>query len=132
MTTFNSDSYPISATPNEISTFLAQPANLREILPQDRIENWTVDGDQCSFKIKGLADIALKLESADVNKVTYVSTSEKPFAFKLIVDLNTQDNGAAISAKFDADVNSFMGMMLKSPLTNFLNSLGEALNRKYS
>lgn len=132
MTTFNSDSYPISATPNEIYTFLAQPANLREILPQDRIENWKVDGDQCSFKIKGLADIALKLESADDYKVTYVSTSEKPFAFKLIVDLNTQDNGAAISAKFDADVNSFMGMMLKSPLTNFLNSLGEALNRKYS
>ncbi len=132
MTTFNSDSYPISATPNEISTFLAQPANLREILPQDRIENWKVDGDQCSFKIKGLADIALKLESADDYKVTYVSTSEKPFAFKLIVDLNTKDDGAAISAKFDADVNSFMGMMLKSPLTNFLNSLGEALNRKYS
>ncbi len=132
MTSFNSDTYSLSTGQKEVSDFLAQPANLHEILPQERIENWKIDGDQCSFKIKGLADIALKLENATDSEVTYVSTSEKPFPFKLIVMLNEAEGGSSISAKFDADVNSFMGMMLKTPLTNFLNSLGKALNRKYS
>ena len=132
MTSFNSESYSLSAHQTDVSAFLSEPSNLYEILPQDRIENWNVNGNQCSFKIKGLADIALKLESATDTQVTYVSTSEKPFSFKLIVLLEESPNGATISAKFDADVNSFMGMMLKTPLTNFLNSLGKALNQKYS
>jgi len=132
VTSFNSDIYSISAKQVEVSQFLSQPANLHEILPQDRIENWRVDGDQCSFKIKGLADIALKLESTSDSQVIYASTSNKPFSFKLIIVLDAKDDGSTISAKFDADVNSFMGMMLKTPLTNFLNSLGESINRKYS
>lgn len=132
MTSFNSETYSLSASQTEVSQFLAEPSNLYEILPQDRIENWTVNGDQCSFKIKGLADIALKLESATNTEVIYASTSEKPFSFKLIVMLDEAASGSSISAKFDADVNSFMGMMLKTPLTNFLNSLGKALNQKYS
>mgnify|MGYP001050815377 CR=1 FL=1 len=132
MTSFNSETYSLSTSRTEVSQFLAEPSNLYEILPQDRIENWNVNGDQCSFKIKGLADIALKLESATNTEVIYASTSEKPFSFKLIVMLDEATSGSSISAKFDADVNSFMGMMLKTPLTNFLNSLGKALNQKYS
>jgi len=132
MTSFNSETYSLSANQAEVSQFLATLANLYDILPQDRIENWNVNGDQCSFKIKGLADISLKLESASENQVIYASTTEKHFSFKLIVMLDDATNGSSISAKFDADVNSFMGMMLKTPLTNFLNSLGKALNRKYS
>ena len=132
MTSFNSETYSLSTSRTEVSQFLAEPSNLYEILPQDRIENWNVNGDQCSFKIKGLADIALKLESATNTEVIYASTSEKPFSFKLIVMLDEATSGSSISAKFDADVNSFMVMMLKTPLTNFLNSLGKALNQKYS
>lgn len=131
MPAFNSDDHTISASPSVISTFLAQPANLKEILPSDRIENWSVEGDACAFKIKGLADIQLKVTSVEENRVIYSSMSEKPFGFKLIISI-TGTETSEVNVSFDADVNSFMAMMLKTPLTNFLNSLAEALKMKYA
>ena len=131
MPAFNSDNYAISASPSVISSFLAKPANLKEILPNDRIENWSVDGDTCAFKIKGLADIQLKVTTIEENRVIYSSTSDKPFQFKLVISITGSDS-SEVNVSFDADVNSFMAMMLKTPLTNFLNSLAQALKMKYA
>lgn len=131
MAAFDSDSHEVATSSETLSSFLSSPENLYEILPQDRVENWKVNGDQCSFKIKGLAEISLQLESSSVNEVIYTSTSDKPFAFKLIIKAQG-DGPSSLSATFDADVNSFMSMMLQTPLTNFLNSLGVALTKKYA
>ena len=131
MTTFESQTHQVATSPVELTSFLSQPSNLLEILPQDRIENWSSEGDTCRFKIKGLADIQLRLESSEDEKVIYVSTSDKPFAFRLIIHV-AGTSQSDLNASFEADVNSFMGMMLKTPLTNFLNALGEALKKKYA
>lgn len=132
MTKFESSHFNISQANNSVAEFLAVPANLHEILPQDRIEDWKSDAGKCSFKIKGLANISLKLVSNEPYRVVYASDSNKPFSFELVINLEpTGDQSCDLSASFDADVNSFMGAMLKSPLTNFLNSLGEALKQKF-
>ncbi|MEZ4721242.1 MAG: hypothetical protein R2813_05125 [Flavobacteriales bacterium] len=132
MTKFESSHFNISMANATVADFLAIPSNLQEILPQDRIEDWKSDKDKCSFKIKGLAHISLKLVSHEPHCVVYASDSDKPFAFELIVNMDETGNQSCdLSASFDADVNSFMGAMLKSPLTNFLNSLGEALKQKF-
>lgn len=129
---FESASYKVATAPQTLSSFLAVPANLYEILPQDRIEGWKSDDTGCSFKIKGLAQISLKLDTADRASVVYVSASEKPFSFFLRIYTQPSDDQTTLNAEFEADVNAMMGMMLKTPLTNFLNSLGEAIQRKYA
>lgn len=130
MQTFQSESHAVNTASSEVSAFIGVPSNLIEILPADRIENWKTTEDGCSFKIKGLAEISLKLESATDEKVVYASASDKPFPFKLSVS-SQGDSPCTVQAAFDADVNSFMSMMLKTPLTNFLDSLGKALTEKY-
>jgi hypothetical protein len=130
---FSSNSFNIEASNESLVAFLSVPSNLLEILPQDRIEDWKTEGETCSFKIKGLSHISLKLLSKSDEQVVYANTSDKPFPFKL--NINAMDAGgakASLNAAFDADVNSFMGMMLKKPLTAFLDSLGEAIEKKYS
>lgn len=132
MAKFESDSYLIKATKATLESFIGNPANLKEILPSDRIENWKETDNGCSFKIKGLADISLHLESKENGNVIYASASEKPFPFKLLVKM--EDSGeeqSELSASFDAEVNAFMATMLKGPLVNFLNSLGNAIKKKY-
>ncbi|MEX2595876.1 MAG: hypothetical protein WEC59_03020 [Salibacteraceae bacterium] len=133
MVTFKSDSYSISATASALAEFLGNPSNLKLILPEDRIENWKEKENGCSFKIKGLAEIHLKVEDSSEEKVVFRSDSDKPFAFKLIVHFAQNDQTSTeLSANFDADVNSFMSMMLKTPLTNFLNALGEAIKKHFA
>ena len=132
MAQFKSDNYTIKSSVSGLKAFLSAPSNLKEILPGDRIENWKETEDSCSFKIKGLAEVFLKLEESSGNEVVYVSTSPKPFPFKLIIELGESGENGSINAYFDAEVNSFMGAMLKTPLVNFLNSLGDALTRRFS
>ena len=131
MAMFQSDSFLISATKDTLERFLSKPSNLKTILPEDRISNWQETDNGCSFKIKGLADIHLKLAEKEVESVIYASASEKPFPFKLVVELKDEGDETSIEAKFDADVNSFMGAMLKTPLVNFLNALGEAIKKRF-
>lgn len=133
MAEFSSNSFDIQTTNQSLIEFLSIPSNLLEILPQDRIEDWKTEGDTCSFKIKGLAHISLKLSSKSDERVVYANTSDKPFHFKLNINAIAAGNEKAkLNASFDADVNSFMSMMLKKPLTAFLDSLGEAIEKKYS
>ena len=131
MTSFESSICSVTADSSIISEYLSQPENLIDILPSDRIEDWKCTGETCSFRIKGLATIKLKLTSASSERVVYDS-EDGPFDFQLIVRIEHSDAGSAVTAYFDADVSSMMAVMLKSPLTNFLNSLGEALEAKFS
>ncbi len=135
MAVFESDKFTINTNSAEVIQFVSVLKNLIEILPQDRIEDWQADDKYCSFKIKGLAHISLELEDRTNSQLVLKSRSDKPFDFKLIISVNQSpenQNSIDLSANFDADVNSFMGAMLKSPLTNFLNHLGEQLKRKYA
>lgn len=135
MAVFNSDTFTINSPRKKIIDFVSIPKNLIDILPKDRVEDWEGNNESCSFKIKGLAHISLGVHEVSEDHVILISKSEKPFAFKLILTLHSNlenDNSSDLSAMFDADVNSFMGAMLKTPLTNFLNHLGEQLKLKYA
>lgn len=132
MAKFTSDSFRVGSDSNAISNFLGNPNNLIEILPADRIEDWQATNSTCSFKIKGLATINLKLSEVSNTEVIYTSNAEKPFAFKLVISLNDDAGGSHLSAYFDADVNAFMGSMLNGPLTKFLNHLGNQIVAKYA
>jgi hypothetical protein len=132
MAIFNSDYFLIRLSKEGLRTYLSDPANLKEILPADRIENWQSEGTSCSFKIKGLAEVSLNLETTALDEVIYISASPKPFPFKLVIQLEEgSESDTKINAYFDADVNSFMGAMLKTPLVNFLNALGVAIKKRY-
>lgn len=132
MAIFNSDHFLIRLSKEGLRTYLSEPANLKEILPADRIENWHADGNSCSFKIKGLAEVSLNLETTAGDEVIYISANPKPFPFKLVIKLEEGvSSDTKIHAYFDADVNAFMGAMLKTPLVNFLNALGAAIKKRY-
>jgi predicted pyridoxine 5'-phosphate oxidase superfamily flavin-nucleotide-binding protein len=130
--TIKSDEYAVKTNAENVLAFVSKPANLIEILPQDRIENWASTEQGCSFKIKGLAHITLAVGEITSNQVVYNSAAEKPFPFKLIITIGQSENGSTIFAEFNPEVNVFMATMLKSPMTNFLNHLGQSIQAKYA
>lgn len=131
MTTFSSDTYTINASPDQIDQFLSNLTHLEHLLPKDRIENVKLTEDRGSFKIKGLAEIDISVEEHSSASVIYKNNLEKPFPFKLEVKMSGEGDSTDCSVHFHADINSFMGMMMKTPLTNFLNSLGKNLNKYF-
>ena len=130
--TIKSDEYAVKTNAENVLAFVSKPANLIQLLPQDQIENWASTEQGCSFKIKGLAHITLAVGEITSNQIVYKSAAEKPFPFKLIFIRGQSLDGSTIIAEFNPEVNAFMATMLKSPMTNFLNHLGQSAQAKYA
>ena len=131
MTNIQSETKRVSYSPLSIYNFVRDFKNFESLLPQDRVENFKVDGDSCSFRIKGMTDLGLKIsDSVEASRINMVSHGKVPFAFKmdvLISEVSTDESDVHI--EFEGDINSFMKMMVEKPLTNFFNMLVDRLSQ---
>jgi len=114
---------------NEIFTFLCDLNNFEQLLPQDKIENWSSTNEECTFRIKGMTDIGLKkVDSTPDSLINLVSHGKVPFNFTLNLHLSAkEDNLTEAYLLFDGDINPFMKMMVEKPLTNFFGMLVDKL-----
>lgn len=128
MAKFIADTLTFNADKKWFADFFSDISNLRLIMP-DEIENWNVEGDQCSFTIKNLG--LLKMEKGFVNpnaEYEYISTAESKVDFTLIFKFQ-KEAAATSSGQFEihTDINPLVEMMVKRPLMNFVNLLTKNL-----
>lgn len=111
-----------------IFNFLKDSNNIKELLPQDKISDYTSTEDQCSFKVQGGVIISLIQDGNDGNDVIYLkSGANSPFPFRLSIYLTPQDDKCEGYILFDGEVNMFLKMMVEKPLTSLFNYMSERL-----
>ena len=91
----------------------------------EQVANWQSTENDCSFTIKGMATIGMKIvEKIPISLIKIISNGKVPFDFTLNVHLTetspTQTTGQII---FESDLNPMMAMMVEKPLRNFFNVL---------
>lgn len=128
MTTFESESVEVGRACEEVFSFLSDFRNFEELMPE-QIINWNADQDSCSFTIKGMADLSMRIASKNpCSNIHIVSDGKNPVDYTLDYFLSkASDESCKISIVFDADLNPFMKMMAGRPLQNFVNMMGEKL-----
>lgn len=133
MTTIKGTPKVISASAKEVFDFLADFRNFNELLPE-QVTNWRTSGDECSFTIKGMADITLKITKAEPNKlITYSATGKPPFPFSLDFPLEiVSEKETQTSAIFNGELNMMLEMLAKTPLQNFCNIVTEKLQKHFA
>jgi len=128
MTRIESDQEIINNSDEEIFLFLTNFNNFEKLMPE-QIVNWQSDEDSCSFTIKGMADLGMRIkEKTPCNKITIIPDGKVPFQFELIcilVSVNERQTQSQIV--FNADLNPMLKMMAKTPLQNFVNILVKKL-----
>lgn len=133
MATFSSKKVAVTASSNDIFNFLSDLNNLQKLMPEDKIDQWQSDVETCSFQIKGLAKIGMKLDSSEENKLIHiVSNGKNPFDFTLDIHLKEQDSVTESQLVFEGKMNAFMKMMAEKPLTNFFNLLADNLTTHFA
>jgi len=124
MTEIKSEKVSINNSDKNIYTFLSDFNNFGKLMPEQVI-NWQSTKDKCSFTIKGMAELAMRLsELKEFSFISYASEDNKPFAFTLnshIENINNQNAG--VELVFIADLNPMLKMMAARPLKNFVNLL---------
>lgn len=122
----------VNASKEEVYKFLSDAKNIEALLPKDEVKEFKGTENDCSFKVQGGIIISLIQEEMIPNEKIIMKSGEKsPFPFNLNIFLKSVDNRTEGYIVFDGEVNAFLKMMVKKPLTNLFNYMANALKKRF-
>ncbi|OIQ20208.1 MAG: orotate phosphoribosyltransferase [Flavobacterium sp. MedPE-SWcel] len=109
---------------------LSDIKNFEKLMP-DNIAKFEMTGDDSFiFALKGMPEIKLKMkEKVAPSKVVLGSASDK-LPFTLTGNINTlSDTSSEVQLQFEGQFNAMMGMMVKGPITKFIETLANSMHK---
>lgn len=100
--------------------------NFKHLLPTEKIENFTCTSDQCSFGIKGMTSLTIKLKNKiNPSQITFETSGLAKFIFTLHIHLlENQTN----NVQLEGDMNPFIKVMAEKPLNDLINVMALKLS----
>ena len=101
------------------------------MMANDKIENFKATQDRCSFTVKGMTDMGLKIIARVPNESITISNdtdipSSMPLNFLIIFEFERLEPYVTKAVvKMELDANPMIAMMVKKPLEKFVNSLAD-------
>ncbi len=123
------NSVNVKKSSKEIFEFLTNLSNFEQLMPENT-EKFEVDGESFIFGLKGMPEIRLVMkEKTEYSNVTLGAASSK-LPFTLAADINeVSENESNVQLKFESSFNPMMAMMVKKPLTKFIETLTENIEK---
>lgn len=109
---------------------LSNVKNYEKLMPET-ISKFEVLGDDIfNFGLKGMPEIKLRLkEGVPYSKVNLAAASDKlPFTLVASID-SVSENSSEIKLDFDGEFNAMMAMMIKGPISKFIETLAENMHK---
>ncbi|AWG26808.1 orotate phosphoribosyltransferase [Flavobacterium kingsejongi] len=103
---------------------LTDVKNFEKLMP-DNISKFEVTGeDSFIFGLKGMPEIKLKMKDKTApSKIILGAASDKlPFTLTGNIDA-ISENSSAVQLHFDGEFNAMMAMMVKGPISKFIETL---------
>ena len=101
--------------------FMSDFNNFKHLLPTDKIENFTCTTEQCSFGIKGLVPLTIKIkERVSPTRITYETLGLAKFVFTWHIHLLENQT---TNVQLEGDMNPFIKVMAEKPLNDLINTM---------
>ncbi len=112
----------------EIYDFLMDVKNFETLMPENISKFEVLDDDKFLFALKGMPEIILKRkDQIPFDKIVLGAASDK-LPFTLTADIVALSaNESEVTLSFEGEFNAMMAMMIKTPITNFMETLSENL-----
>lgn len=119
----------VKKSPKEVFDFFTKLENYKQLMPENT-EKFEVDGESFIFGLKGMPEIRLVMkEQTEYSNVTLGAASSKlPFTLASYIK-EISENECEVTLKFNGDFNPMMAMMVKKPLTKFIETLTENISK---
>ena len=119
----------VAKSSKEVFDFLTDLQNFEQLMPEGT-QKFEVDGNSLLFALKGMPEIRLvmKEKTAYSSIVLGAASSKLPFTLSASID-NSTENESEVQLFFNGDFNPMMAMMVKKPLTKFIETLAENLSK---
>lgn len=129
--TIVSESNKTQSSVKNLFGFLSDFKNFASILPEDKVENFQFSGDQCSFNIKGVTPMTIKLvEKKPFEFILFSSEGLAKFNFSLKVHFTGEaDSPGECKVDLMGDLNPFIKAMAEKPLAGLVNTMSLKLSQ---
>jgi carbon monoxide dehydrogenase subunit G len=118
----------VDKAPQEVFDFLSDIKNFELLMPENISKFEVLSEDTFIFALKGMPEITLKKkELAPPNKIVLGAAGGK-LDFSLtgnIVAIN--ENSSEVQLDFSGDFNPMMAMMIKGPISKFIETLATSI-----
>lgn len=100
--------------------------NFVKLMPENISKFEVVSEDAFDFCLTGMPEIKLKLKDKfPCSKIVLGAASDKlPFTLSINIETVTE-NSSAVQLNFEGIFNAMMGMMVKGPITKFIETLAQ-------
>ncbi len=124
----NSKKVIVQKSASALCDHLSDVKNFEQLMPENISKFEVIREDAFIFAIMGMPEIALEVkEIINPNKVTLGAISDK-IPFTLIGNIEAKDDDSSlIELQFQGDFNPMMAMMVKAPVSKFIETLASNL-----
>lgn len=118
----------VSKSPEDVFNFLADIKNFESLMPENISKFEVLDDDKFLFALKGMPEIILKKkEVIPPNKIVLGAAGGK-IDFALVANIIKVDEASSeVQLDFTGDFNPMMAMMIKKPITKFIETLATSI-----
>ena len=120
----------VAKSKEDTFSFLNELSNFRQLMPENIDKFEVLNENRFLFALKGMPEIVLeKKEQTPFEQIILGAASDKlPFTLTAnIQEVDSQQSEVILS--FKGEFNAMMAMMIKSPITNFINTLSTNLSK---
>ena len=105
-------------------TQLSDVNNFEKLMPENIAKFEVLGDDIFNFGLKGMPEIKLRMkEGIPYSKINLAAASDK-LPFTLVANIETiSENSSEVQLNFDGEFNAMMAMMIKGPISKFIESL---------
>ncbi len=114
----------------EIFEFLTDLKNFEKLMPENIDKFKLINENRFLFALKGMPEIVLERKEQKPNSKLVLGAASDKLPFTLTADIVAIGDGETeIRLSFDGEFNAMMAMMIKSPITNFMQTLSDNLEK---
>lgn len=114
----------VEKSQEELFNFLSDVKNFESLMPENISKFEVLDNDKFLFALKGMPEIILKKKELEAPNKIVLGAAGGKVDFSLtgnIVEL--EDQKCEVQLLFNGDFNPMMAMMIKGPITKFIETL---------
>jgi len=102
-----------------------------KILMPDNIAKFEVLGEDIfNFGLSGMPEIKLKMKEKQPNSKVVLSAASDKLPFTLTANINeVSDASCEVHLIFEGEFNPMMAMMIKGPISKFIETLAQNMNK---
>ena len=114
----------VPKTPEDTFNFISDIKNFEALMPENISKFEVLGEDKFLFALKGMPEIVLKKkETIPPNKIVFGAAGGKiDFALTAVIT-ETESTNSDVQLQFSGDFNPMMAMMIKSPISKFIETL---------